>query len=295
MHVQHYSSYNAGKFPFATRKFFQGYLSNARKMVAWRERGREKNGCACHADEKDLRQFCNSSITQWYNRWKRRTVHPNLRIDYFHTIDAKEKAYWLGFLYADGFITEQHGSIEIRLELSKDDENSVDRFCRDLGLNNDKKEYRRHRKIEKECVEIRFACRKMSDDLIRHGLRFRKSKIIEYPKLSSRDLELAFLLGYYDGDGKHNTTEISSGNRRFLEQVANRFDLPSKIRLQTGEKEIYGRKIKGTVCRMYLGAQLFNEMMKNYQNSMPRKRWFPCNPKEKARRRSRQEDSRRHQ
>jgi hypothetical protein len=241
------------------------------------------------------KQFCDYSTSQWYNRWKRRTVHPNLRIDYFHTIDAKEKAYWLGFLYADGFLTEQHGSIEIRLELSKDDEDSVDRFCGDLGLNNDKKEYRRHRNLERECVEIRFACRRMSDDLIRHGLKFRKSKIIEYPKLSSRDLELAFLLGYYDGDGKHNTTEISSGNRRFLEQVADRFDLPSKIRLQTGEKEIYGRKIKGTVHRMYLGAQLFNEMMKNYENSMPRKRWFPCNPKEKARRRCWQQNSTQHQ
>jgi hypothetical protein len=35
---------------------------------------------------------------------------------------------------------------------------------------------------------------------------------------------------------------------------------------------------------MCLGAELFNEMMESYTHSMPRKRWFPCDPNEKARR-----------
>lgn len=30
----------------------------------------------------------------------------NVNDSYFHTIDSEDKAYWLGFLYADGYITE---------------------------------------------------------------------------------------------------------------------------------------------------------------------------------------------
>jgi hypothetical protein len=124
----------------------------------------------------------------------------------------------------------------------------------------------------------------MSNNLLTHGLVPRKSKRIEYPKLPRRDLELAFLLGYYDGDGIRHSTAIASGSIRFLEQVRDRFDLRYRIHRRVDEKVILGRKTKGTECIMYLGAKLFNEMMKNYTQSMPRKRWFPCDPREKARR-----------
>jgi len=34
--------------------------------------------------------------------------HPNFKRDYFKIIDTNEKAYWLGFLFADGYITIEH-------------------------------------------------------------------------------------------------------------------------------------------------------------------------------------------
>lgn len=223
------------------------------------------------------------SVELWHRRWRAHTVHPNLRIGYFHTIDTKEKAYWLGFMFADGYITrERNGSMLIRLELSRKDVDVIDRFCENLGLEKSKKEYQRHRNTES--VGIRFKCRAMSDDLFKQGLMFRKSDRIEYPKLLRGDLELAFLLGYYDGDGRQKSTSILCGNKRFLEGIKSQFSLPYKIVEDSREKEIDGRKIKGTVYYMSLGAELFNEMMKNYEQSMPRKRWSPCDSKEKARR-----------
>jgi hypothetical protein len=42
--------------------------------------------------------------------------------------------------------------------------------------------------------------------------------------------------------------------------------------------------VNGKVYYMSLGPELFNEMMRNYQDSLPRKRWFPCDAKERARR-----------
>jgi hypothetical protein len=226
------------------------------------------------------RQFQNDpSIAQWYRIWIAHTVHPDLKINYFENINTKEKAYWLGFLYADGYLVEHPNRAEIRLKLKIRDEDTVNKFCDTLQLNKNKKEYLVD-EGEHQQVLIRFGCKKMSDDLIRHGLTFRKSKTITYPGLSQSTLELAFLLGYYDGDGRTHTTTISSGSRKFLEQVKERYRLPYKICVDRRRKEIYGRKLNGTNYLMHLGASLFNKMMRNYADSMERKRWFPCEREE---------------
>ncbi len=219
------------------------------------------------------------TMAKWYNQWKRHTVHPNLRINFFETINTKEKAYWLGFLYADGYLVEYPNRAEIRLKLAIKDEDIINKFCEILQLNRSKKEYLTDEAGNRQ-VMIRFTCGKMSNDLIEHGMKFRKSKTIQYPKLPSSALELAFLLGYYDGDGRRNTTMISSGSIRFLKQAKRRFRLPYKIYVDKRRKEIYGRKLNGINYMLHLGPELFNNMMKNYTNSMPRKRWFPCERKE---------------
>lgn len=221
---------------------------------------------------------------RWYKQWKRCTVHPDLKVDYFHNVNNREKAYWLGVLYSDGCISKHHTSIQIQIELNQGDECLIDRFCECVGLDKTRKRHR-IRETDTESVTICFICRKMGEDLLRHGLKFEKSRTIEYPKsLGTRDLELAFLLGYYDGDGAHHTTRITSGSIRFLKQARKRFNLPYKIRREEGGGEICGRKIRGIRYRMFLGAELFNEMMENYTDSMPRKRWFPCDSKERLRR-----------
>lgn len=222
-------------------------------------------------------------MESWHRLWKKYTGHPDLKTDFFDTIDSKEKAYWLGFLYADGFIERTQHSIRIHLEHNRDDEDTIDRFCECLGLNKDRKKYR-NRGSRGDTVEIRFNCKKMSNDLLKHGLVLRKSKVIQYPKLSNRDLELAFLLGYYDGDGRRHSTRISSGSIQFLGQVKDRFNLPYKIQIEgTKGKLSDGREISGTKCYMCLGPGLLNEMMQKYEHSMPRKRWFPRDSEERAR------------
>ncbi|WXG42974.1 MAG: hypothetical protein WED04_02700 [Promethearchaeati archaeon SRVP18_Atabeyarchaeia-1] len=50
------------------------------------------------------------------------------------------------------------------------------------------------------------------------------------------------------------------------------------------QKEIYGRKLKGTNYMLHLGPELFNKMMRNHTNSMQRKRWVPCEREERIRR-----------
>ncbi|MBC8427393.1 MAG: hypothetical protein H8D97_00730 [Proteobacteria bacterium] len=50
--------------------------------------------------------------------------------EYFNNIDTKEKAYWLGFIYADGSVSQEN-SKDKRLEigLSSKDEKHLQKFA----------------------------------------------------------------------------------------------------------------------------------------------------------------------
>jgi hypothetical protein len=249
-----------------------------------RGRGGEDKEYGKTARQEQHGQLGDALMMQWYKRWKKLTVHKNLEINYFQKIDKKEKAYWLGFLYADRFLlgTRENDEVQIGIMLGRKDEDTIDRFCECLKL--DKGRKIRQIRDGSERVGIVFACKKMSDDLMKHGLTFRKAKRTMLPKLSGR-LDLAFLLGYYDGDGTQNRTIITTSNREFLEQIKQRFSLPYKVREKTGEGEIYGKRIKsGTRYLISLGPELFNDMMQYYTESMPRKRKMFCDLKERVRR-----------
>ena len=55
--------------------------------------------------------------------------------DYFETIDSEEKAYWLGFLYADGYISKTTCCSELGIELQKNDYNHLQKFNKSIKGN----------------------------------------------------------------------------------------------------------------------------------------------------------------
>lgn len=190
-------------------------------------------------------------------------------INQFKNIDTKEKAYWLGFLFADGCVVNYKYTKKIVLISNRKDENDViDKFIGFMKIDN-KKYYRAN-----GTMEISFRNVEIGDNLIQHGCIPRKSKVIELPDLDSRELYLAFLLGFFDGDGTQGTTRITCGSRKFLEQIKEMFQLQFKILDKHSDGYIEGRKIRGNGYSLCLGANLFNEMMSNYSNSLPRKRHY---------------------
>jgi hypothetical protein len=211
----------------------------------------------------------------------RTTVHPDLKYDYFHDINTKEKAYWLGFLYADGFIvTKGERLVSLGLRLSSKDEERIIKFAKNLGLNETKIEHENDR----NCCLIRVGRSEMLMDLVDHGILPRKSKVIELPKLDTRELYLAFLLGFFDGDGKQGASLITCGSLKFLEQIKEMFDLPFTIKMDNRDRCIKDRIVRGCAYSMCLGSGLFNEMMDNYADSMHRKRKHFCTREENNRR-----------
>jgi len=214
--------------------------------------------------------------------------HPNIKLDYFKNIDIKEKAYWLGFIYADGGLSYQtpekkfirfYFGLDIK---DKDSRDMVYRLANTIGI---------EEKYVKPCsrgnmLQFVIINNTIANNLNNHGVIIgkRKSKNIELPDLGDRALNLAFLLGYYDGDGTEGSTVISSGSKKFLEQIKEKYEINYDLRYRKSESIINGRKVKGEGWDLALGANLFNEMMKNYQFSMPRKRKIFETPEEKSER-----------
>lgn len=195
--------------------------------------------------------------------------HPNLKIDYFEYIDTKEKAYWLGWLFAEGWLSKHDKYLRFGVELHKDDEKDLlDKFARAIGFNLEHKETEIRRDGEiTDYVRIRFVSDEFAKNLIKHGFIVgkKKSKSIELPKLASRELYLAFILGYYDGDGKVGSTVITSGSINFINQVRRYFKITHKIWRTDSEWDGVGYNI-------YLGMDLMREMLKNYRDSLERKK-----------------------
>jgi len=220
--------------------------------------------------------------------------HPNLERDYFKTIDTKEKAYWLGWLFAEGWIESPKPDKDhsIGVGLNKKDEIQLQHFIKTIGYNPKyirfKKDRVRTKNYEEaNYLEIGFQCLEFKNHLVNYGLIVgkAKSKNIELPRLSSRYLYLAFLLGFFDGDGDQGTSLINTGSKIFLKQIKEYFNLDFKIGYKTSiGGYIEGRFVKGSVYRMSLGAKLFNEMLENYKKSLQRKRIWLQSKEEKIKR-----------
>jgi len=61
--------------------------------------------------------------------------HPNINLDHFKIIDTKEKAYWLSWLFADGWLSKQSNSVRFGVSSDKKDELLIDRFATAIGFN----------------------------------------------------------------------------------------------------------------------------------------------------------------
>lgn len=138
--------------------------------------------------------------------------------DIFEKIDTEEKAYWLGFLYADGAIDKIKHSI--RLGLSERDKQTVEDFKNFTGYTGplyiDK--YTRpplNRSMYTCCIHSK----KMTHDLIKNGAVPRKTFIITYPQTISSELDNHFIRGYFDGDGTIGNNFSLAGTYEFLEVV----------------------------------------------------------------------------
>lgn len=148
------------------------------------------------------------------------TINPNV----FENIDSEDKAYWLGFLFADGFVDEKRNMLEISLQLK--DENHLRKFYNFLECD---------RKVKKDSFRCRVSAGnpKLIHDLIKWGCKGKKSLVLSFPSLS-KNMIRHFVRGYFDGDGSitkglktdlfYSSAQLCSGSKSFLISLLSQFN-----------------------------------------------------------------------
>lgn len=128
--------------------------------------------------------------------------------DIFETIDSHDKAYWLGFLYADGNVHVPRGKegetkgIRIELSLKEEDYYHLRNFSHFLQSNYPvKPKYVKCNGKRILVYRVSIGSVKMGKDLISHGCIPRKSLTLKYPDDLEDRYFGSFLCGYFDGDG----------------------------------------------------------------------------------------------
>lgn len=179
------------------------------------------------------------NITIVANRATKYTLNEHI----FNKIDTEEKAYWLGFLYADGWISSTNNIVG--LSLSVKDMDHLIKFKSFLNWNGDIKIYETHQFGTKDIHnkagdilyvgEINIGSKILHDDLNKCGCKPNKSLILTFPTedIVPNELLRHFIRGYFDGDGtlglyKHSVSNpkleeslMFVGTKTFLEGIEN--------------------------------------------------------------------------
>lgn len=121
-------------------------------------------------------------------------INKQQREDYFDIIDSEHKAYWLGFIFADGNVHKN----ELSIEIHEKDKALLEQFKEDLNLNS--KITIRHRKNTSVCC-IRMTSSHLCNSLAQYGIIPNKTKNVHHLPEVPIDFLPHFLRGLIDGDG----------------------------------------------------------------------------------------------
>lgn len=148
----------------------------------------------------------------------------SINSNFFEKINNENNAYWLGFMFADGYVSKEN---HVGLSLSIVDKSHLEKFKKDLETNYPINIYKRNTDFgEVEYCRLFFRNDKMRKDLIDIGCVEHKSLILKFPNLN-RNLTKHFIRGYLDGDGtigiysNRKTIRVRfAGTKEFLEGIA---------------------------------------------------------------------------
>lgn len=227
-----------------------------------------------------VRESCRKAIVDSgvkIRDWDNRKYTVNDR--YFERIDNENKAYWVGFILADGCIAS--GRNALILGVSIKDRKHLEKLRHDINANNpiyDQTIKSNGFGKNKKCSTIRISSRKIKNDLLCVGIKERKTgheKPIELDKKYIRH----FWRGLVDGDGwvcKYNDRNIIGlcGSYEIVDGFA------EFLTKEIGINRLYPKKHKSIYKVVYYGKENPRKIVKLlYEGSaifLDRKKEIAC-------------------
>lgn len=193
--------------------------------------------------------------------------------DYFSEINTSEKAYWLGFIYADGFITKKtNGSPVFGLTLGEIE--PLNKLNQCLCSNKPIGMYHKVNSYSSKSIEYKlaFTSTKMVNDLEKWGCVENKTFKIKFPTFLEEHLISHFIRGYFDGDGSvylylqrfNNKEYVSLGSQicgieSFLRDLAKYIDSENCIYKDTRKQtDCYKIQLNSNIKALKLYHYMYN-------------------------------------
>lgn len=149
--------------------------------------------------------------------------------NFFENIDTEEKAYWIGFIMADGCITiGKNNSCELAIHLSSKDKEHLRKFNKALKGNipiQVKEELCNLDNKTHQTAIIRIYSQKIVHDLEKYNVITNKSLVKVFPTNIPEYLMNHYIRGYFDGNGSiYNSNgyvgcSFYTGSLNFLEKL----------------------------------------------------------------------------
>lgn len=214
----------------------------------------------------------------------------NCNYDYFETIDSEQKAYWLGFIMADGSVihTERIRKLKtcetlqkrtyLQISLSSVDRKHLEKFSKAINSTypiNDYKVGKAGYKPGSPYSRIIIEDEKLCNDLLKYGIHPNKQLRELYPENIDSEYDIAFIRGFFDGDGcisehknRHGNPEYEfsiTGTKEILTSIVNKLGLimtDKRLKPRHPERNLnnYTMKFCGTV-------QVYNTMCSLYETA----------------------------
>lgn len=156
----------------------------------------------------DKRRIQNWAFERGFLRDKNQSNRfTNFNQTIFDKINSEEKAYWLGFFYADAYNCNKTSTVSLSLQIS--DLNHLNKLAKFMDLPESKIKYTKTKK-NYEYYTLQMYSKYLCSSLNEKGCPQCKSFIITYPSFLEKKYTISFIRGLFDGDGclcKRNNNE----------------------------------------------------------------------------------------
>lgn len=199
----------------------------------------------------------------------------------FNKIENQDQAYWLGFMYADGYIIQnKYNSKIIGIKMALSDH--LEKFKKFLNSSHPIKSYISNNGFNKnkKFYTFNIVSEILFNDLNKLGCVPRKSSILKFPTENIVPISLIshFCRGYFDGDGSIGIAKIKNGWEYPAINIVGTFDFISSYSslLQIRGRIIYKDNRNSTYSiktnSKIRGKIIYNFLYKNALTYMPEKK-----------------------
>lgn len=174
---------------------------------------------------REIAETLNLSETQVRGKALHMGFKKNRRFNnrYFENIDTPLKAYLLGYIYADGWISSNGTSVEFGMELQTGDRYILEKLNEELGNQHVINDLPAEKQLICGCLcniqehsVLRIYSKPFVNDLISQGISFNKTYSGIYPTVEDRYF-FDYLRGYIDGDGSIYTDYVHNHKDAYIQ------------------------------------------------------------------------------